>query len=147
MAIESKSRQSMNLCIAILLVVASTSLVQSQFAKKFVENSCAEQKNCHDCIETKSCAWCLLPDFGDQPRCFQLSLTHLTGGCPENYTYNPDNEALVEKNQDLTQGGSASINSGGNIVQIKPQKVQLKLRISMFLFNFHSCQFKMNSFC
>lgn len=114
MAIEAISRRNMYLCVALLLVVVSANFVQSQFAEKLIQNPCVSKQNCHECIQAKSCAWCLQPDFGDKPRCFQPSLSPLTGGCPEEYTYNPDNvETLVKKVQ-LTRGGNAAAISGGS---------------------------------
>lgn len=113
MAIETISRRNMYLCAALLIAFVSTNLVQSQFAEKLIQNPCVSKTNCHECIQAKSCAWCLDPEFGDKPRCFQPSLSSLTGGCPEEYTYNPDNiEVLVHKAQ-LTRGGSAATISGG----------------------------------
>lgn len=65
------------------------------------------------------------PDFGDKPRCFQPSLTAFTGGCPEEYTWNPDYEYSMFEHEQLTHakgaaaigGGSAS--SGGSISETK----------------------------
>lgn len=195
MAIETISRRNMYLWALVLVAFVSANLVQSQFAEKLIQNPCVSKQNCHECIQAKSCAWCLQPDYGDKPRCFQPSLSPLTGGCPEEYTYNPDNvEVLINKTQ-LTRGGSHAAISGGSgqsaaggyysssqnesysrndysqeswdrqrqqsinqnsrksgqrvdygsysesgkIVQIYPQRVQLKLRISRFYTTIHSC--------
>lgn len=174
----------MYLCAVLVLFFVSANLVKSQFAEKLIQNPCVSKQTCHDCIQAKSCAWCLQPDFGDKPRCFQPSLSPLSGGCPEEYTYNPDNVEILAVKKELTRGGSATargsgrssasefwssshnesysrndysqesldtqrqqsvsqsgknsrknVNYGsytesGNIVQIYPQRVQLKLRIS-----------------
>lgn len=137
------------------------------------------------------------PDFGDKPRCFQPSLTAFNGGCPEEYTWNPDYEFSMFESEQLTRAkgtasigggsivsggsisetassgssysehneasggsyshygssgggsrysgagssfGSSSASSAGKIIQIYPQRVGLKLRISKCLsfFNFIS---------
>lgn len=188
MANETISRRSLYVCAVLLLVVVLANFVQSQLAEKLIQNPCVSKQTCHDCIQAKSCAWCLQPDIGDKPRCFQPSLSPLSGGCPEEYTYNPDNVETLLVKKALSRGGSsvASRGSGqsaaagdywsrnqeesyskneytqeswdtqrqqtidqssrksgkkvnygsytesGNIVQIYPQRVQLKLRISMY---------------
>ncbi|XP_055305267.1 integrin beta-PS isoform X2 [Sitodiplosis mosellana] len=114
MAIETISRRNMYLCAALLLVLVSANLVQSQFAEKLIQNPCVSKTNCHECIQAKSCAWCMHPDFGDKPRCFQPSLSPLTGGCPEEYTYDPDNIEILNETRQLTRGGSAAAISGGS---------------------------------
>lgn len=103
-----------------LAVVATSFLivfVQSQFApEKLIQNPCVSKTTCHECIQTKSCAWCKQPEFGDKPRCFQPSLTALTGSCPEEYTWNPDHEQRLVIARELTRAGSASISGGGTRV-------------------------------
>lgn len=145
----------------------------SQISDKLnIQNSCVSKTTCRECIQTKNCAWCMQPDFGDKPRCFQPSLTSFAGSCLEEYTWNPDNEQRIFLNRELTRAGSASgggsasgsygesysgssssssssssshsfggsSSSSGSgawgasgqqsIVQISPQRVGLKLRIS-----------------
>jgi integrin beta 1 len=122
-------------------------------------NSCVSKSTCKDCIQTKSCAWCMDPEFGERPRCFQTS-DRSSGSvefCREEFTHNPDNlqTILPEYDRVLTRAGSRggsgsahmsgsssgsssssssgssswSSSSHGDIVQIKPQRVQLALRI------------------
>lgn len=172
---------SVSVVLFVLLAAAGT--VESQFPEKLTQNPCVSKTTCHDCIQTKNCAWCMQPDFGDKPRCFQPSLTAFTGGCPEEYTWNPDYEFSMYQHEQLTRakgaaasgggstvaggsisetasagssysehneassgsydhygsssGGSrysgSSSSSSGKIVQIYPQRVGLKLRISMCL--------------
>lgn len=148
-------------------------IVQAQIAEKYTQNPCVNKRNCHECIQTQSCAWCMQPDFGERPRCFQPSYTTL-GACKEEFTWNPDNEQKLIINRELTRAGSrnaggqmvyggsyeansshsssfsshsstsygassrasASGSSSGEIVQISPQRVNLKLRISKFLSTF-----------
>lgn len=147
-------------------------------AEKFTsQNPCAAKVSCSDCIQTKTCAWCLQPraDFGDSARCFQPSYDS-PSVCPEEFIYNPDSQMTPVTNKELSRskrmdffagagagegiaGGSAaghSQSSSGSyssssyssssghssssmswrseeeIVQIKPQRVNLKLRISEF---------------
>lgn len=177
------AKMTSNSCSAVLSIycfLLSLFLVNGQLAEKLSsQNPCVSKATCHDCIQTKSCAWCLQPqaDYGDLPRCFQPSYGVGDSRCPEEYTYNPDNEMIPLLNMELTrrvsgaaaEGGGAmaggysasgysssgssyqasssssshygsSSSSGstygfgaaasGGIVQISPQRVKLKLRIS-----------------
>lgn len=182
MAIDSISRQSWYLC-AVLLVAITSNLVQSA-SYESTASSCASKQNCHECIQTKSCSWCLQPDYGDKPRCFQPSHDKSINNCDEEYTWDPDNEQRLVIFEELTRGAIAqssggqsiaggsfeaasskgsssssgstfesyskqtqtsasqssrksssrtsygSVSSSGKIVQIYPQRVNLKLRIS-----------------
>lgn len=129
------------------------------------QNACVSKTTCRECIRTQNCAWCMQPDFGDKPRCFQPDLK--SSVCPEEFILNPDNEQKFVLNEELTRSkvvgggvsssgsfmegsssssgsmsGSSSSMSGssgsmsgsgsasGSIVQISPQRVNLKLRIS-----------------
>lgn len=116
MAIDTISRQCMYLSAVFFLVIASASLVESQLAEKLIQNPCVSKTSCRDCIQTKSCAWCLQPDFGDKPRCFQPSLSPLTGGCQEEYTWNPDHEEILVSRKELTRGGSATARGAGQSI-------------------------------
>lgn len=153
--------------VAVLVPLAS-----GQFSDKLsaAQNPCVSKTTCRDCIQTKSCAWCLEPEFGDRPRCFQPSLASITGSCPEQYTWNPDHEERILLREELTRAGKSagggvhvsgseysasssssssssysgsatfggssrgssqsSASSSGKIVQVYPQRVGLKLRIS-----------------
>lgn len=163
-----------SLLIASALVVTFLAIavpVTGQFSDKLsaAQNPCVSKTTCRDCIQTKSCAWCLEPDFGDRPRCFQPSLASITGSCPEQFTWNPDHEEQILIREKLTRAGSVvggeqisgmhysesgsssssgsqsssgsygsssqgsaqgASSSSGKIVQIYPQRVGLKLRIS-----------------
>lgn len=126
--------------------------------KLSAQNPCVSKINCHECIQTRGCAWCMDPDFGDKPRCFQPSSVSLIGGCKEEYTHNPDNEQQLLISEQLTRAGMLTASGAGmaagsahgsahahgsasasgswgasghqSIVQISPQRVGLKLRIS-----------------
>lgn len=143
------------------------------------QNPCSGKATCSQCIQTKTCAWCLQPqaNFEGRERCFQPSYDSLTT-CPEEFTYNPDSQLTETINKELTRrkrldagagyeddsaaaaagyqqssasnysyssssyrssSGSSSSSSSSNsmswrsegeIVQIKPQRVNLRLRIS-----------------
>ncbi|XP_014224421.1 integrin beta-PS-like isoform X1 [Trichogramma pretiosum] len=74
-------------------------------------NFCISKQSCHECIQTPSCAWCSLPDFDDK-RCFLPHInTRISEICPENYTFNPDNEYIKIRHKDLWKG-SYSIDGG-----------------------------------
>lgn len=98
----------LNLSAVILLVIVLAQTAKSQFPEKLMQNPCVSKVTCRECIQTKSCAWCLLPDYGDKPRCFDPSLSSLTGGCPKEYIWNPDNEVHVKIAEELTRAGSIS---------------------------------------
>jgi hypothetical protein len=73
------------------------------------------------------------PDFGDRPRCFQPDLKP-SSPCSKEFVLNPDSEMDTTKNESLTlkkDKRSSLVNE--KLVQISPQEVKLKLRISEFL--------------
>lgn len=76
------------------------------------QNPCVSKTTCSECIQTKSCAWCLEPDHDDRARCFQPSLSSITGSCPEQYTWNPDHEERILIASELTRAKKAS---GGGV--------------------------------
>ncbi|KAI9588865.1 integrin beta-PS isoform X2 [Glossina fuscipes] len=161
-------RLHLKLALAVLATcyVLST---EAQLAAKLIQNPCVNKGNCHECIQTQSCAWCMRPDHGDKPRCFQHSYSNI---CPEEYIWNPDTEQKFIINRELTRAGQmssfgggqmsyggsyyanssysssasgsysgsygaagsagayGSASSSGEIVQISPQRVGLKLRIN-----------------
>lgn len=163
------------LCALALLAFVFTCFVftvEAQLAGKLIQNPCVNKRTCHECIQTQSCAWCMQPDHGDKPRCFQHSYSNV---CPEEYIWNPDTVQMFTMNRELTRAGyaaaagggqmsygssyyanssysssssgsysgsygasgsasSAGSFSGSDIVQISPQRVSLKLRISKFYF-------------
>lgn len=157
----------------VLLLLVTLVPTYGQFSDKLsvAQNPCVSKTTCRDCIQTKSCAWCMEPDFGDRSRCFQPSVASITGSCPEQYTWNPDHEERILIREELTRAGksaaggsasgvhisssgeysasgsssssgtfssssrgsaSGSRSSSGKIVQIYPQRVGLKLRISKY---------------
>lgn len=161
----------MNSIYLLAFVLLSTfGAIESQFGidkSALFTNPCVSKTTCSACIQTQKCAWCMQPDFGDRPRCFQPDLKPATP-CPEEFVVNPDNEQILIENLSLSRGGefiggggmvsggsmsgheesSSSMSGGssgaggssvsggasgsghGHVVQISPQKVHLKLRIS-----------------
>lgn len=132
------------------------------------QNPCVTKATCGSCIQTQKCAWCMQPEFGNRPRCFQPDI-NAAKGCPEEFVVNPDNEQIIEKGWALSRGGGQTLGGGtmvsggsmyeeesgqssmsghssasggssmsggssgsasGGVVQISPQRVNLKLRIS-----------------
>uniref|UniRef100_U5EVW7 Integrin beta n=1 Tax=Corethrella appendiculata TaxID=1370023 RepID=U5EVW7_9DIPT len=100
-------------CFGLIVFPAYVSS-QEKSEKISIQNPCVSKTTCKECIQTKSCAWCMQPDFGDRPRCFQPSLTQLHGSCPEEYTWNPDNEQTLVINRELSRAGSKA--GGGQFV-------------------------------
>jgi integrin beta 1 len=155
------------------VLISIFSAIESQSSSlALTQNPCVTKANCGSCIQTQKCAWCMQPEFGDRPRCFQPDI-NAAKGCPEEYVVNPDNEQLIERGWGLSRGGgqssdggtmvsggsvyeeesghssmsgsssasggssmsgSSSGSSSGGVVQITPQRVNLKLRISEFSF-------------
>uniref|UniRef100_A0A8D8UPU8 Integrin beta n=1 Tax=Cacopsylla melanoneura TaxID=428564 RepID=A0A8D8UPU8_9HEMI len=147
------------LCFTFLLCLGLICFSQAQQLDKLVsnQNPCISKLTCHDCIQTPTCAWCALPEYGDKKRCFQPSLNADDNleQCPEEYVYNPANVFSVLERRPLAKGskasqqgqygssssssssGSYSSQSSGSsygahseAVQISPQHVSLKLRIN-----------------
>lgn len=152
------------------VLLSTFGAIESQFGidkAALFTNPCVSKTNCGACIQTQKCAWCMQPDFGDRPRCFQPDLKPATP-CPEEFVVNPDNEQIMIRDYALSRGGqylsgggmvsggsmsgqesssgsmsgqssgsggssmsgSASGSGKGGAVQISPQEVKLKLRIS-----------------
>jgi integrin beta 1 len=152
-----------------LVLLSIFGAIESQLMSKAAlsTNPCTGKTNCGSCIQTSTCAWCMDPDFGDRPRCFQPDLKPATN-CSEEFVVNPDNEQIMMRDEMLSRGGqylgggsmvgggsmsghssgsgsmsgsssgsggssmsgSASGSGKGSVVQISPQEVKLKLRIS-----------------
>lgn len=102
------NQQSTLLCVLFVLIKLSV----SQTADKILaQNPCVIKTSCRECIQTSGCAWCLQPDFGEKPRCFQPSL--MTDSiCKEEFTWNPDNEQSFILRRNLTRGGAKSFAGG-----------------------------------
>lgn len=148
--------QAMSRILLLAIALCVFVSVKSQSEKSpapapFTMNPCTSKTTCSQCIQTQKCAWCMQENFGDRPRCFQPDFK-VGVACDEAFTINPDNEQSFEKDNPLSRGGfaiggnqeegeeysQASMASGGSgyasasgsVTQIRPQHVNLKLRIS-----------------
>ncbi|KAL4702519.1 hypothetical protein ACJJTC_001404 [Scirpophaga incertulas] len=146
--------------LSILLLTCLVGVTICQRAEHLLaHNPCSSKTTCSDCIRTPSCAWCFSPGFNG-PRCFNPAMEGGTAGCDEAYIFNPDNQISTDPlyNKELSRakgrmgissssyeesmsagsgsmqagGGAygAGVAGGGNLVQIKPQRVKLQLRKS-----------------
>lgn len=98
--------------------------IESQFDSEKAElheNVCSYKTTCASCIQTPKCAWCM-------QTCFQ---SDQEAPCAEEFVFNPNNAQSLIRNLPLSRGDRSG-NSGSSAVQIKPQHVQLKLRVSKF---------------
>jgi protocadherin alpha len=75
----------------------------SSSSKVSYQNPCISKTTCRECIQTQNCAWCLQPNFGDAPRCFQPDLKSMSNVCEEEFTWYPDNEQVLITNRELTR--------------------------------------------
>lgn len=157
-------------CFFIVVLISAFSVIESQSSidkAALSQNPCVSKTTCSACIQTQKCAWCMQPDFGERPRCFQPDTKPATL-CPEEFVINPDNEQIMVRDYALSRGGKALSGGGmvsggsiseqesghssmsggssasggssmsggrsgsgsGSVVQISPQHVHLKLRIS-----------------
>lgn len=109
------------ICVVLLLV---TRISTSQISD---ENSCDLKLTCSECIQVYACTWCMKPLMDSKPRCFDSSSTY----CEKEYQWNPRSEhQLLSKRQLTRVGSAASSKNGDDIVQIRPQSMDLKLAIS-----------------
>lgn len=111
----------------IVLVVVACALLNLSSAQQLssgsggdqniLQNPCVSKSSCRECIQTKSCAWCLQAsdEYGDKPRCFQPALSSFNQ-CPEEFTWNPDNEQRIVIQRALTRAGSSASGGGGGFV-------------------------------
>lgn len=123
------------------LIFCLTLFIQLTLNQSPQPDSCSNQNTCHECIQSKGCAWCSKPSLdqsvNEGPRCFSSGLIS-TGGyeCESKFLVNPKNEQTVLENKPLTKFGEPKLRTentnGQKIVQISPQRIGLKLRLSMF---------------
>uniref|UniRef100_A0A336MVT2 Integrin beta n=1 Tax=Culicoides sonorensis TaxID=179676 RepID=A0A336MVT2_CULSO len=101
----------------VILFVIHIQFVQSQSI------DCSKQISCRDCIQTEGCAWC--PKLtNDDVKCFKA--TEISKYCDPSSIENPKNKVNISQDTPLTKNNSKSNKS---IVQLKPQQIDLKLRI------------------
>lgn len=98
----------------------------TQSNKVSYQNPCGSKITCHECIQTQKCAWCMQPDFGERPRCFDPAIKSTNNVCDEEFIWYPDNEQIMFMNEELTKkrqkgsggmmiaGGSSSGSASGS---------------------------------
>nr|XP_022914247.1 integrin beta-PS-like [Onthophagus taurus] len=88
--------------------------------------NCEDQENCGKCIQQPGCVWCSAPNIPGTPQCrLEIEIKSLkinSNWCPENEIISPQIEYNITQNIDLNDGKT------GSAVQIKPQRVKLRLR-------------------
>lgn len=100
------------LVICALLTITIT-IVHSQLLAEKLQNPCGTKTTCRECTQTQGCAWCMDPSLSsDKPRCFQPSINT----CPDQFTWNPSNQAELLADEELTRGGHAAIAHGGGAI-------------------------------
>lgn len=111
-----------------LVLTISLEFDEAQSESVTVHDSCSTKMSCRACIQTQNCAWCLQTSYENRTRCFQPGL-RITDDCT--LKWYPRNEENITEESPLTQKqSSSSVPLSKNIVQISPQRVSLKLRIS-----------------
>lgn len=159
MSILLSRKRPLRLTLAVtLLLCVLSSFTTAQSSSQL---TCPGKTTCRECIQSNNCRWCTQANF-TKPRCHG----HDIGYCPEEYTVDPSNEAIMLIDRELSRpihGGGSMMESGyeaemsgsshwsqsssshssssssssgsmsasgHNIVQIRPQRMQLKLRLS-----------------
>ncbi|XP_045025979.1 integrin beta-PS isoform X1 [Daphnia magna] len=123
------------------LVLAINYAAAQQRGSSADSNPCVSKLNCSECIRTPTCAWCAQHDFGAAeggrlPRCNQQNKYidgPLAGQCRLEDIVNPDSEFRAILDLALSKAKSGidlEGTEGRDAVQIKPQRVSLKLRIN-----------------
>ncbi|KAL1272636.1 hypothetical protein QQF64_028498 [Cirrhinus molitorella] len=93
------------------------------------EPLCQSHSSCSECIRSPGCAWCTRTDFlesgeSNERRCDSPESLE-TRGCRKDHMINPGKNPLnFVKNSDLS-------NEHDNVVQLKPQNVNIKLRVGV----------------
>jgi len=113
-------------------VIAIAIVLHCTFA--FVESAtdfCSGKQTCSECIQTNDCAWCQENEFIFGDRCSKRGNPKK---CPESSIVDPKNNLTIVQAEPLTEKKAGSASSGKEkIVQIKPQKIHLKLRPGEFM--------------
>lgn len=122
------------------IIILFACLIKLSLNQTAPSDSCFTQNTCHECIQAKGCSWCakpsLDPTVSDGNRCFSSSGHPLE--CEAKFLVNPKNEQNVLEEKPLTKIGGPRLRTGltrdgQEIVQISPQKIGLKLRLSEIL--------------
>lgn len=115
-----------NVIFCVIFLIISSGVIEAQSQNVTVHHSCNTKTKCSDCIQSPYCAWCLQTNYDKGPRCYHNTQTT---ECKENY-YPENNEKIIKKLPLTKTKSSSSDPSTPDIVQISPQRVSLKLRIS-----------------
>ncbi|CAJ1076232.1 integrin beta-3a [Xyrichtys novacula] len=106
-------------------------LLLSALTNALGSNICTSRgsTNCQQCLTVDpKCAWCSQEEFGKGgssiSRC-DLSQNLLDGGCSEDSVEFPSSTMTVQKDKELSDKATGS---AGHVTQIRPQKINLKLR-------------------
>ncbi|KAI1278806.1 Integrin beta-PS [Halotydeus destructor] len=103
----------MRLSLISLVILVGNSTTQ--------EITCLSAQTCGECISLAGCSWCSDPSRDNfLPRCDFADL--IVKNCPSEHNYNPANEVVTDVNNDT------ATENDGNILNIVPKKVALKLR-------------------
>ena len=149
-----------SLLLSLVAIAAGQFSPRTDYRSGFlVQNPCVSKQTCSECLQTPTCAWCMKEvrlvfgpptilfinqnsslsqeytsvDGSALPRCNQESYySSFQGGsnrvrCPADQVVNPDNVFNIIENTELRKASTYS-----EAVQVKPQHVSLKLRISKF---------------
>jgi len=123
------------LCIVLLLLRGGLA-GRGDISSRILKNTCSSHNSCSDCIQHPECAWCSKPKFalrdGTQlDRCNPRAWFHrpdfMDANCDE---FMVDMVAEITKIQDepLTQRMSMKLTSKKTRVQIRPQKLSIRIR-------------------
>ncbi|XP_056605956.1 integrin beta-7 [Triplophysa dalaica] len=92
------------------------------------EPQCQPQPSCSECIRRPGCAWCtkanfLKPGEANERRCNSPDSLK-DQKCDNEHVINPKNDFILKKATDLS-------NDPENVVQLKPQNINIKLRVGI----------------
>lgn len=104
----------------VIFLIYSSAVINVQ-SQNVTIDLCNSKMSCRDCIQIQNCAWCLESNYS-HPRCYNEQKTEC-----KNFWY-PVNSGEITEQLPTTQKKSSDPLE--KIVQISPQRVSIKLRIS-----------------
>lgn len=115
----------------VILILYFESFVAPKISDNVVQDHCAGKQTCHQCIQAKDCAWCMDPNASDAKRCFHAASN---SSCQQNFIWNPQatQELIDDRELTVADFNRTTNTQDDDIVQIRPQRIKLKLRISKF---------------
>lgn len=119
------------LVILVVFGLFATQYIALDAAQSHDTNQCASKKTCTDCLQmANKCSWCSQPNItSNTTRCFPSASTAFQL-CQS--VVNPQNELLVTQDLSLTMKESKT-NTTDKVVQIRPQRVNLTMRVSEYI--------------